>query len=111
MKLSEFEAMYREDKAISSLVKVETNKGQNGIEHILYHILYKAYMDWYGRHVGLRVRVDKNKNVLDHDIFNMTLDSDGNWCEAVQQWFQTWTTTTDSTTVYHYGGTSTWTSV
>lgn len=92
MKLAELLKTWRDDSSVKDVFLAENNEQEDGIIDHLYHILFHDRTADYGRHAGLRVRLNRALEVLEHDIFNMTLDDNGNWVEAMMQWFTGWTT-------------------
>lgn len=93
MKLNELIKIWKDDNEVESITQVETNEHDDGFIDYLYHILFKYRTSNYGRHAGLRVRVNRILEVNSHDIFNMKLDQNGNWVNAVRSWFVDWSNT------------------
>ncbi len=116
MTINEFKKIWQTDPEVEQLIEVESVEHDDGFIDYLFHILFKSRTIDYGRHAGLRVRVDRTLEVISHDIFNMTIDSFGNWVEAVSGWFYTWvssystasnitgstTSTTTGSSTYYY---------
>jgi len=98
MRLNEFERMWRKDPAVERLTKDEDVE-REGFRFILYHVLYKDRQAEYGRHAGLRVKVNRVNEVIEHDIFNMTINQNGSWVEAIQTWFNAWVINYPATTI------------
>lgn len=122
MKFKDFLKMWRDDPQVEALLEVEKTEQKDGIIDFLFHVMLRSAKDDYGRHEALRVRVGKNKEVIEHDVFNILGQEFGNkdagknpvdsqnWTMAVQNWYQGWSTSYGSTTgcttnLYVYGST------
>lgn len=101
MTLREFLKMWRADLTVEKIIPAPgIAKVQNeDFCYLLYYVLYKKREVDYGRHAGLRIKVNRiTKEILEHDIVNMTQDARGNWIEKLGAWFIVWTSSLDSTT-------------
>ena len=101
MTLEQFVRMWKRDNSVEDMILV-TKRSRGRVFDYLYHVLYINERGGNGRHEAVRVRVNKNNEVLEHNIFNLhgeewgrkdaELDADNrnNYTVQVTNWFYDW---------------------
>jgi len=104
MKLKDLLDLWRNSPDVEKVVEVERREHTGGVD-LLYHIYFWHENSFYGRHAALRVRIDYNGEVIEHDIFNVQLDprQSVNWIQATNSWFDSWSLSRWSTSTGSFG--------
>lgn len=85
MKLGEFIEMWESDG--TRLVK-EGKKRHNGHIWLLYSVYFPESTSGYGRHMAMILKVSsRNKEILMHDLKNITGEVTGNYRQGIDDWF------------------------
>lgn len=107
MTIRQFVKMWKSDYQVEDMILMEEKKHPDGVIDRLYHVLYRFGRGSNGRHEALRVRIGKDKQVGEHEIFNLhgpdwgkkdaRLDPDNNafqdYYSQINGWFTQWSST------------------
>ncbi|MFX0097526.1 MAG: hypothetical protein ACFE7E_07185 [Candidatus Hodarchaeota archaeon] len=70
MKLDELKKLWLIQSGAKELIEIYREDHGKYIEY-LYHVIFPFKTKEYGRHAGLRIRVDpRTLDVLEHDVFD-----------------------------------------
>ncbi|MFX1598097.1 MAG: hypothetical protein ACFFC5_03425 [Promethearchaeota archaeon] len=70
LKLDELKRIWMTQNGAKELIEIYKEDRGRYIEY-LYHVIFSVKTKEYGRHAGLRIRVDpRTLDVLEHDVFD-----------------------------------------